>query len=82
MITNKQILQEVEDLKLKLKSGETEIPSMWCCFWPWISVLLWMIGWPLIIYGYKMHFYKFRERHRQLSQFQSQLDLLPGFLSC
>ncbi|HAT1582293.1 conjugal transfer protein TraS [Klebsiella oxytoca] len=56
MITNKQILQEVEDLKLKLKSGETEIPSMWCCFWPGISVLLWMIGWPLIIYGYKMHF--------------------------
>ncbi|TGN40806.1 conjugal transfer protein TraS [Klebsiella oxytoca] len=56
MITNKQILQEVEVLKSKFKAGESEIPKMWRCFWPGLSMLFWMIAWPLIIYGYKMYF--------------------------
>lgn len=32
MISNKQILQEVERLKINFKNGDVEVPNMWRCF--------------------------------------------------
>ena len=57
MITNKQILQEVEELKFKFKTGETEIPTMWRCLWPGLSVMGLMICLPLVLYGCQMYFF-------------------------
>ena len=54
MITNKVILQEIESLKALFNNGESEIASMWQCFWPGLTALVWMVAWPLILYGYKL----------------------------
>ena len=54
MISNKQILQEVERLKINFKNGDVEVPNMWRCFWPGLSIMVWMVGLPLILYGWKM----------------------------
>lgn len=43
MITNKIIRQETEELKQILKQGDLEIPSMWTCLWPGLSVALWLL---------------------------------------
>ncbi|WP_228267447.1 conjugal transfer entry exclusion protein TraS [Klebsiella electrica] len=56
MITNKQILQEVEQLKELFNDGGAEIPPMWQCFWPGLAAMAWMVTWPLILYGYKFLF--------------------------
>lgn len=39
MITNKQILTEVEQLSRLFKDGEADIPSMWNCFWPCLAAM-------------------------------------------
>lgn len=57
MITNKIILQEVEHLRVLFREGGSEIPSMWQCFWPGLSIMVWMVGWPLAFYGYQFVFY-------------------------
>lgn len=43
MITHKIIQQETEELKQILKQGDLEIPSMWTCLWPGLSVALWLL---------------------------------------
>jgi len=58
MISNKKILQEIDTLKTVFKQGDSEIPTMWACFWPGMMVMAWMIGWPLILYGYKIVYYE------------------------
>jgi len=57
MLTNKQILQEVDHLKVLFKEGGSEIPSMWRCFWPGLTAMVWIVSWPLVLYGYKLVFY-------------------------
>lgn len=56
MITNKQILYEVEQLKELLNDSGAEIPPMWQCFWPGLFAMAWMVTWPLVLYGYKLMF--------------------------
>ena len=34
MITNKILIEEVEELKSLLSQGKAEIPSFWECLWP------------------------------------------------
>lgn len=57
MITNKQVLQEVEQLKFLFKEGEAEIPTMWQCYWPGLAAMSWMVCWPLMLYGYKFKYF-------------------------
>lgn len=54
MISNKQILSEVEELKKVFNGGNTEIPSMWACFKPGIAALTWLVIWPMVLYGWKL----------------------------
>ncbi|WP_300002341.1 conjugal transfer protein TraS [uncultured Cedecea sp.] len=58
MISNHKILQEVEALKILFKKGGNEVPGMWRCFWPGLSVVAWMTSWPLVLYGYQMMQYE------------------------
>ena len=53
MITNKQILTEVEQLSRLFKGGEAEIPSMWTCFWPGLAAMFWLLLWPIALFSYK-----------------------------
>lgn len=56
MITNKQIFNEVEQLKVLFKNEEAEIPSIWKCFWPGLGVMAWLVFWPVVFYSYKFYF--------------------------
>ncbi|HBX9578053.1 conjugal transfer protein TraS, partial [Klebsiella pneumoniae] len=41
MITNKLLIEEVEELKNLLSQGKTEIPSFWKCLWPGVVLVAW-----------------------------------------
>ena len=56
MITNKQILTEVEQLSRLFKDGEADIPSMWNCFWPGLAAMFWLLLWPIAMFSYKLFF--------------------------
>lgn len=56
MITNKQILTEVEQLSRLFKDGEADIPSMWNCFWPGLAAMFWLLLWPIAMFSYKVIF--------------------------
>lgn len=56
MITNKQILTEVEQLSRSFKDGEADIPSMWNCFWPGLAAMFWLLLWPIAMFSYKLFF--------------------------
>ena len=43
MITNKILIEEVEELKSLLSQGKAEIPSFWECLWPGVVLLAWNI---------------------------------------
>lgn len=55
MITNKQILSEVEQLRDLFQEGENEIPSLWKCFYPGLCVMAWLVAWPITFYSYKFY---------------------------
>ncbi|MGO0165295.1 hypothetical protein [Klebsiella pneumoniae] len=57
MITNKQILTEVEQLSRLFKDGEADIPSMWNCFWPGLAAMFWLLLWPIAMFSYKLFFF-------------------------
>lgn len=54
MITNKQILTEVEQLSRLFKDGEADIPSMWNCFWQGLAAMFWLLLWPIAMFSYKL----------------------------
>ncbi|HHA1672045.1 TPA: conjugal transfer entry exclusion protein TraS [Enterobacter roggenkampii] len=56
MISNQQILSEVEKLKALFSEGATEIPSMWSCFKPGVVAWMWLVLWPISLYSYKFLF--------------------------
>lgn len=41
MITNKLLIEEVEELKNLLSQGKAEIPSFWECLWPGVVLVAW-----------------------------------------
>ena len=41
MITNKLLIEEVEELKSLLSQGKAEIPSFWECLWPGVVLVVW-----------------------------------------
>ncbi|HGL8764552.1 TPA: conjugal transfer protein TraS, partial [Klebsiella pneumoniae] len=41
MITNKLLIEEVEELKNLLSQGKAEIPSFWECLWPGVVLVVW-----------------------------------------
>lgn len=43
MITNKILIEEVEELKSLLSQGKAEIPSFWECLWPGVVLVAWNI---------------------------------------
>ncbi len=51
MITNKILIEEVEELKSLLSQGKAEIPSFWECLWPGVVLVAWNILCALISVG-------------------------------
>ncbi|MBL1980646.1 conjugal transfer protein TraS, partial [Klebsiella pneumoniae] len=41
MMTNKILIEEVDELKNVFSRGEMEIPSFWSCLWPGVIVAAW-----------------------------------------
>ncbi|MGJ4485091.1 conjugal transfer protein TraS [Klebsiella pneumoniae] len=51
MMTNKILIEEVDDLKNVFSRGEMEIPSFWSCLWPGVIVAAWNMICALISVG-------------------------------
>ena len=43
MITNKIIIEEVDELRHMLLQGKAEVPSFWSCMWPGLVIVSWNI---------------------------------------
>ncbi len=43
MIANKNIRQDINELKKCLVDAELEIPTMWTCIWPGLLFMVWLI---------------------------------------
>lgn len=51
MMTNKILIEEVDELKNVFSRGEMEIPSFWSCLWPGVIVAAWNMICALISVG-------------------------------
>ncbi len=43
MITNKIIIEEVDELRHMLLQGKAEVPSFWSCMWPGLVIVAWNV---------------------------------------
>lgn len=51
MMTNKILIEEVEQLKNMLSRGEMEMPSFWSCLWPGVILAAWNMVCAIISVG-------------------------------
>ena len=51
MMTNKILIEEVEQLKNMFSRGEMEMPSFWPCLWPGVIIAAWNMVCAIISVG-------------------------------
>lgn len=51
MMTNKILIEEVDQLKNMFSRGEMEIPSFWSCLWPGVIIAAWSMVCAIISVG-------------------------------